>query len=136
MIDTFLAWLMIAAILVGGICMVASWPIAMCKGRNSAAFIRLRSVHDICGTVIVGYFFGRFVPIVFAWVLGNPGALSCLLAVCACIGAVILIYFAIGLALSSRFRIPTHLPVAFCLLSLGVVFFVGGASVFARNVMA
>lgn len=136
MIDTFLAWLMIAAIFLGGICMLAEWPLAACKGWNSSACTRLAIVQRCCGTTLIAYFFGKLAVLLFVWLFGHPGILACLIAALACWVAVALIYFAVDVGLSDRFSIVPRASSALCLLILGVMVFVGGASILARNAMA
>ena len=136
MIDLFLAWLMIAAIFVGGVCMLAEWPLALWKGWNSTACTRLAIVQRCCGTTLIAYLFGKLAILLFAWLFGNPGIFAYLIAVLICLGALALIYFAVGVGLSARFNLVPRAWSALCLASLGVLAFVGGASVLARSAMA
>lgn len=116
MIDTFLACLMIAAILAGGICMLAEWPFALWKGWNSTACHRLQAAQRWCGMVLIAYFFGKLAILLFAWLFGHPIALWLIAAFAGFVLAIGLLRLAVHLGMTGRLLGVARVVVPFILV--------------------
>lgn len=98
MIDTFLAWLVIAVILVGGFCMLISLPLS----SNSIAYHRIEAVNRACGGILLVYFFGKIIGVILAALLSAPVALWLLAALTAFLLSAGLLRLAIHLGVGDR----------------------------------